>query len=261
MNPRVSVIIPTYNQKEKVKRAVESVLIQEPKNYEIVVVDDGSSDGTFEFLSALNLPIKLLRKENGGVSTARNLAIQSSVGEYVAFLDHDDLWLTGKLAAQVEFLNAHPEHGLVYTDEYIDADGVRDSETRFDKQPPRNGLVLPVFVDLTPIHTSAVMVRRGVLNDTGLFDPTLLVHQDSDLWNRISEKYSFGYIEKPLAVFNYDTHGGQTTTNRKLFLEDGRRYMAAYEARARARGITPEEQKAITESYRLIKKEEELTIL
>ena len=161
--PLVSVVIPTYNRKNKVVEAINSVISQNFESIEILVIDDGSTDGTAEFLTSLSLPITVITKSNGGVSSARNTGIKASKGKYVAFLDSDDLWLPGKLAAQVDFLNNHPEIPLVYTDQYLNIDGKNLDQTRFERNTPKDTMLLSAFIDLTPF-----ILRRLWLVETFL---------------------------------------------------------------------------------------------
>jgi len=204
LTPLISVIIPSYNRKNIVIEAIKSALEQESKTFEVIVVDDGSTDGTEDYLKSLNLPIILLRKENGGVSSARNAGIKIAQGEYVAFLDSDDLWLPGILENQLAYLQSHPEIPLVYTDQYIEVDGKNLEKTRFNREvvseEQKTKFNLPGFVQHMPIHISSVMIRESIFEEIGYFNEDLKIHEDTELWNRISEKYNFGYIEKPLAV-------------------------------------------------------------
>ena len=138
MTPAISAVIPTYNRKQFVLDAINSALQQDPKNYEIIVVDDGSTDGTFEYLLSLNLPIRVIRKQNGGVASARNEGIRNAKGKYITFLDSDDVWLPGILKAQLDFLDSHPHIPLVYTDQYIELSGKRLEKTRFQAKPAKH---------------------------------------------------------------------------------------------------------------------------
>lgn len=256
MNPLISVVIPTYNRKEIVQEAIHSVLIQEPKNYEVIVVDDGSTDGTVEYLQKLALPIKIISKENGGVSSARNEGIKNAQGDYIAFLDSDDLWLPGILEAQLEFLESHSNIPLVYVDQYIEAKGKRADKTRLavTKSTPEemSKFDLPGFVKSPPIHISAVMVRKSLFDELGYFNEDLHIHEDTEMWNRVSEKYELGYIEQPLSVFRWekDPEHLLMPSARKEFMSEGRKYMKLYEDRRKDRALTQREKDAIEESYR-----------
>lgn len=250
MKPLISIVIPSYNRKNLVVEAINSALQQDPKNFEVLVVDDGSTDGTVEHLNSLGLQIRIIRTEHAGISHARNTGIQESQGEFISFLDSDDLWMPGILDAQLEFLNGHPQIPLVYTDQKIWANGELQEETRFQKDPPKSRFNLPGFVELVPIHVSAVMVKKSLFDDVGMFNEELKIHEDTEMWNRISEKYDLGYIERPLSVFRWeqDPEHILKPEYRQLFLTEGRKYMKIYEER-RAGKLTEEEQKAIQESY------------
>jgi glycosyltransferase involved in cell wall biosynthesis len=116
IEPAVSVVIPTYNRAGLIAQAVRSVLDQTGINFEIIVVDDGSTDNTRQILEQFNDKIRYLATENRGVAHARNIGMKASFGRYIAFLDSDDLYLPGKLALQVAFMEAHPEVGVVSTE-------------------------------------------------------------------------------------------------------------------------------------------------
>ncbi len=255
----VSVVIPTYNRSRIVESAIRSALSQTFKDYEVIVVDDGSTDGTVEYLESLHLPIKIISKKNGGVASARNAGIKEAQGDYIAFLDSDDSWLPDKLKAQVEYLYANPDTPLVYTDEYIEVNGETLQNTRFQRADVgddiKNNFLLAGFVQRTPIHTSAVMVSKKVLDEVGYFNETLKIHEDSELWNRISKKYKFGYIDMPLAIFRYkdgvehlmkDFHGEQSK-------EEGRKYLRLYEEMYKY-DMSDLIRKSIDESYRILDK-------
>jgi glycosyltransferase involved in cell wall biosynthesis len=260
--PLVSVIIPTYNRKNKVLEAIESVVVQNIPNMEILVVDDGSTDGTAEFLKSKDLPISIIKKENGGVSSARNAGIKASKAKYLAFLDSDDLWLEGKLSAQLAYFNDHPEASLIYTDQYINVDGQNLDQTRFQRQVPRNKMSFPGFVDLTPIHISTVILKREVLNTVGTFNETLRVHEDSELWNRISDRYRLDFIEEILGVYRWESKAEHVTSakNQKKFLQNGRKYLELYRG-SKNRALTPEEEEACRKSEKILNEiEKELNI-
>lgn len=224
----VSIVIPTYNRKKKVLEAITSVFDQNIDNIEVIVVDDGSTDDTFSYLTSLALPIKILRKENGGVSQARNAGIDVATGTYIALLDSDDLWLPGKLKEQLEYFDSHPDIKVVYTDQYLCIDGKNLEQTRFQRNPPKNKMLFPGFVDYTPIHTSTVMLKKEVLDRVGKFNEELTFHEDSELWNRISNSYEFGYVTKPLGIYRWESNQRHMTNevdeerkyrNDRLYLE------------------------------------------
>ncbi len=259
--PTISVIIPSYNRKNIVVEAIQSVLAQEPKNYEVIVVDDGSTDGTREYLESLDLPMHVISKENGGVASARNFGIKAAIGKYIAFLDSDDLWLPGILKAQLEYLESNPEIPLVYTDQYIEAEGKVMDQTRFQRAGPtveRNSFKLSGFVQHTPIHISSVMVRRQLFDEVGYFNEDLKIHEDTEMWNRISQKYSLGWIDTPLATFRWekDPEHLLKAGARQKFVDEGKKYLKLYEE-LKGEGITEEEKKGIDDSYVKIREIEE----
>lgn len=251
MNPLISVVIPTYNRKNIVLEAIQSVLQQEPKNYEVIVVDDGSTDKTAEYIKSLKLPVRIINKENGGVASARNAGIKNARGRYIALLDSDDIWLPGILKAQLAYLKFHPNIPLVYTDQYIQVRGRRRKKTRFGYQQPRNMFNLPGFIDKVPIHSSSVMVRKSIFEKMGSFNENLKIHEDTEMWNRISERYKLGFIDKPLAIFRWEADSRHLLreSERKKFVQEGKKYMKLYEDRRQNRELTDEEKKAIKRSH------------
>ena len=195
----VSVIIPTYNRAIKVARAISSVLYQTFGDYEIIVVDDGSDDGTSGVLSQFKRHISCLaHPENRGVSAARNTGIKGSQGELIAFLDSDDYWLPEKLAAQVTFFRKNPGALMCQTEELWIRRGRRVNPMRKHLKP--SGDIFVPSLKLCLVSPSAVMVRREFLDEVGLFDETLPACEDYDLWLRTSCKYPVHLIEMPLVV-------------------------------------------------------------
>jgi glycosyltransferase involved in cell wall biosynthesis len=196
----ISVIIPTFNRAKLVAEAVRSVLGQKdcPGEVEIIVVDDGSTDDTARTLASLPGNIRCLRREHGGVSAARNLGIAESRGEWIAFLDSDDLWLPGKLCAQMKFFSDHPETLLCQTEEIWIRDGRRMNARKYHKKP--EGYCFPALLERCLVSPSAVVINRRVLDSTGLFDESLPACEDYDLWLRIGCRFPIGVVEKPLVV-------------------------------------------------------------
>ncbi|MFZ2447162.1 MAG: glycosyltransferase [Syntrophobacteraceae bacterium] len=196
----ISVIIPTYNRAEPVIEAVESVLAQRdvPQGLEIIVVDDGSTDGTREALGRFSEGIRYIRRPHGGVSAARNQGIAESRGEYIAFLDSDDLWLPGKLSAQMRYFYENPEAVLCQTEEIWMRGGKRLNPRKHHKKP--EGRCFPLLLERCLVSPSAVVIRRDLFDTVGLFDESLPACEDYDLWLRIGCRHPLGLIETPLTI-------------------------------------------------------------
>jgi glycosyltransferase involved in cell wall biosynthesis len=201
MKSLVSIIIPTYNYAHGVAETIDCALAQTYPNVEVIVVDDGSSDNTQEVLSSYGDRIKAIHKPNGGVSTARNVGYEASRGEYLLFLDSDDLIPPNKLDVLVSVLESHPEWGMVYSAwRCVDETGRRVlSEVRHRKHGKLLGDLLLRAVTMPP---SCVLLRRKCLREVGLFDPDLSVSADIDMWIRIAHAgYEIGYVDEFL--FHY----------------------------------------------------------
>lgn len=198
--PRVSVLIPAYNHARFLPEALSGVLAQSFRDCEVLVVDDGSTDSTREVVANFAPQVRYLHQENAGQSRARNMGIRHTTGEYVAFLDADDRWYPGKIAAQVAYLDAHPDVGVVFTkflvtDEagqplYLYPHAFRYYASAFEKL-----LVWPYG------SMNTAMVRRACLEKIGLFDENLTGAEDWDLWLRLAPHYGFGYIDGVLATY------------------------------------------------------------
>jgi len=196
--PTVSVIIPTYNRAWCLREAVDSAAVQDFRDFEIIVVDDGSTDETARLLEEYNESIRALRQPRRGVSAARNAGIAAARGELIAFLDSDDIWLPGKLARQVEFFRRRPDALICQTEELWVKNGRRvNPGTRHRK---RGGMIFEPSLTLCLVSPSAVMLRRELFDRVGLFDEHLLACEDYDLWLRVSCRFPVGLIETPLIV-------------------------------------------------------------
>ena len=196
--PLVSVILPTYNRAWVLAEAVESVLTQDYPHLELIVVDDGSTDGTPALLATFGNRLRCIRQANQGVSAARNTGIRAAQGELIALLDSDDTWLPGKLTAQVAFFEDHPQALICQTEEIWIRNGVRvNPGQRHRKQ---SGMLFERSLALCLISPSAVMLRRSLLDDVGLFDTSLPACEDYDLWLRITRQYPVHLIDTPLIV-------------------------------------------------------------
>jgi glycosyltransferase involved in cell wall biosynthesis len=196
---QVGVIIPTFNRGQKVARAVSSVLFQTFRDFEVIVVDDGSKDDTQSVLAPLRSHIKIIsHPENLGVSAARNTGIKATSAPLIAFLDSDDYWLPEKLSVQVRFFREHPEVVACQTEERWIRRGLRANPKKKHLKP--SGDIFEASLKLCLVSPSAAMIRRCVLDEIGLFDETLPVCEDYDLWLRISSLYPIHLIEQTFVV-------------------------------------------------------------
>ncbi len=196
--PLVSVIIPTYNRAWTLKKAIDSVLKQNYKNFELIVVDDGSTDDTEALVSEYAKSIKFVQQPNLGVSAARNKGLSISSGALITFLDSDDYWEPEKLSAQVEFFNANPNALICQTEEIWIRNGKRVSPKK--KHKKLSGMIFIPSLALCLISPSAVMMRKNLFAKVDMFDESLPACEDYDLWLRITCRYPVHLIETPLIV-------------------------------------------------------------
>ena len=195
----VTVIIPTFNRAHKIPRAIASVLYQTFADYEILVVDDGSEDATHEVLTRFRSHIKwITHSKNLGVSAARNTGIRESHSPLIAFLDSDDYWLPDKLAAQISFFSEHPEAVACQTEELWIRRGARVNPMKKHFKP--SGKIFEPSLKLCVVSPSAVVVKRSLLEEVGVFDEGFPVCEDYDLWLRVSWKYPIWLIPEPLVI-------------------------------------------------------------
>ena len=194
--PMVSTIIPAYNSVEYIGEALESALRQNYENQEVIVINDGSTDGTGQILKSFGNRIRVINQTNAGSAVARSHGIRVARGKYLAFLDADDLWLPGKLVAQVSHLERNPEVGMVYSawqEWYPEANGqfvapamdkINGDADALETQSSGwlyNALLLDCI-----IHTTTVVMRSNVAREVGDFDKALKRGQDYDYWLRVS---------------------------------------------------------------------------
>lgn len=196
--PGVSVVVPTYNRRDLVTRAIDSVLAQTYSGLELIVVDDGSTDGTADRLKGYGDRIQVLRQTNRGVSAARNAGIRAAQGPLIALLDSDDYWLPGKLARQVDFFQSHPEALICQTEEIWVRNGVRVNPGRRHRK--FGGSIFEKTLPLCLVSPSAVMLRNALFDEVGLFDERLPACEDYDLWLRVSCRHPVHLIDAPLIV-------------------------------------------------------------
>lgn len=209
----ISVIIPTYNRPLETLRAITSVLYQTYRDFEIIIVDDGSDQSSRDALQPLRPYIKYISHEkNRGVSASRNAGLKSSKSPFVAFLDSDDYWLPQKLAAQVSFFDQNPEAMACQTNEVWVRRGKRVNPKTRHLKP--SGNIFEPSLKLCLISPSAVMMKRSLLNEVGVFDEDLPVCEDYDLWLRITCRYPVYLIDQNL-VIKTGGHHDQLSSSRK----------------------------------------------
>ncbi len=196
--PLVSVIVPTYNRSSLVLEAVDSVLKQTFRGFELIVVDDGSSDGTAEALNPYKDRFVYCLQDNRGVSAARNQGIRMARGQWIAFLDSDDLWLPEKLETQIHFFSQNPEALICQTQEIWIRNGRRLIPLK--KHQKFSGDIFAPSLRLCLVSPSAVMIKKDLLERVGCFDEALTACEDYDLWLRISAQFPVFLIDQPLVV-------------------------------------------------------------
>lgn len=209
---RVSVIIPTFNCSRYICGAIQSVLNQTYNDYEIIVMDDGSTDDTRKVLEQFKNKMTYFYQKNKGVSSARNEAIKLSQGDLIAFLDCDDRWLPSKLATQVKYMIDNPDVAMIHsnvafvTDNYVMRERLDHIVKRHKGFDIFEELYLGNF-----INTSTVLLRRNCLETVGLFDEELPLAQDYDLWLRIAAKFNVGYQD--IVTAHYRFHDANISKN------------------------------------------------
>lgn len=215
--PKVSVIIPTYGRANIVSQAIKSVLTQTYKDYEIIVVNDGSTDNTPEVIAQFGNEIRIIHQTNKGLSAARNTGIRASQGDYIAFLDDDDLWEPHKLETQIPILESLHKIGLIYSDMlfFSGQDLLPGSYNKYYPTPSIQLLWNLFYVNYIPVPT--VVVRRECLDEVGLFDETLTACEDYDLWLRIIAKYPVHFVNDLLARYRLSENSMSQDGERMLF--------------------------------------------
>jgi glycosyltransferase involved in cell wall biosynthesis len=199
--PKVSVIIPMYNVAPYVAETLASVMAQTLQDFEILAVNDGSTDDTVAVAQRLkDQRLKILNKPNGGAASARNYALKAATGDYVAFLDGDDLWLPEKLALQVGYLDQHPGVMMLYGEAlmFYEQNGERliKDKIGFTADPTFRLLLYGDF-----IPNSTTMFRRACLAQVGLLNEALPVAEDYEFWMRFTWQFQFAALPQPLALY------------------------------------------------------------
>lgn len=195
----VSVIIPTYNRLDFLKIAVQSVLEQTYPNFELIIVDDGSTDDTREWITSLSdNRIIYIYKKNSGASAARNTGIDNAKYNYIAFLDSDDRWVKNKLEKQMKLMLDNPKCMLSHTEELWYRNGkILNPKLKHKK---RAGHIFENSLQLCSISMSTIIAKKTLFEEMGLFDTNLTVCEDYDMWLRVTEKYPVCLIDEPLTI-------------------------------------------------------------
>jgi len=212
--PKVSVVLPAYNAALFIQQTIASITVQSFGDFEIIVIDDGSIDATAEIAAAQDPRVRVVQQPNQGIAVARNVGISHARGEWIAFMDHDDLWHPQKLRAQCAVLDRDPGCGIVYgeflrwdpltppifPDEAIDSTWV-DADF--------SGFILSQLVRTNWVLLSTAVIRRSVFETVGLFDPAMPPADDWDIVIRAAEHFRFVKLAQAVAL--YRVHGGQTS--------------------------------------------------
>jgi len=217
-SPLVSVIIPAYNSADYIEEALESVFKQTFQDFEILVIDDGSTDDTGAILEKYKDRIEYCFQENGGPASARNQGIRMARGEYIAFLDADDIWLATKLEKQIALFRQRQNLGMVITGSCsFDKKGIYGFSTKKREYLMIGDIARNIFLR-SGVGTPTVMVRKKVFDKVGLFEENIRYGEDDNLWIRIASHYDVELIDE--ALIRVRNHPGRMTANQTALLED-----------------------------------------
>jgi len=197
-NDFITVVIPTYNRVTFLKDAIDSVLAQTFLDFELIVVDDGSTDDTPKLLSSYNNKVRVITQTNQGPSAARNRGIEAAKSEWIAFLDSDDVWKPDKLKKQVQFITDNPDIKICQTEEVWIRNGKRVNPRK--KHEMHSGWIYEKCLPLCIVSPSSVMIHQDVFEKAGLFDETMLACEDYDLWLRVTPHYPVFLVREQLIV-------------------------------------------------------------
>ncbi len=203
---KVSVIIPTYNRIQFIEIAIKSILNQTYKPIEIILIDDGSNDGTFDMVKKRFPFVELVYQPNSGVSCARNVGIKMARGDWIAFLDSDDEWLPEKLTTQIHSIRNNPNILFFHSNEIWIKNGLRINQGK--KHAKYGGQIFEKCLDICRISPSSVVMHRKIFQNIGLFDESLPICEDYDMWLRVTSRYKVFYSNKFL-INKYGGHNDQ----------------------------------------------------
>jgi len=207
--PMVSVIMPTYNRVDYLPQTLDSLRAQSLRDYEVLIVDDGSTDDTADLIRARPEPIRYLWQENAGPAAARNRGLKEARGQFVAFLDSDDLWKPRFLEAMTDCLQSNPDVDVAFC-KFVTIDDQGRILRGHHKKPHAGRITEPLFAS-TFITTPSILARLRVIRDAGGLNPTLQTNEDYDLWLRLSLHHRFGFVDEPLCLRR--SHPGTQSRN------------------------------------------------
>ena len=202
----ISVVIPTYNRIELLKRSIDSVINQTIKPSEIIIVDDGSNDGTEAMVKKKYDSLKLIKQKNKGASAARNTGIKASSGGWICFLDSDDEWKNDKLEKQITAVANNSDYKFFHSNEIWIKNGKRINQKK--KHKKYGGDIFKKCLDMCRISPSSVLIDKNIFEEIGFFNENLVVCEDYELWLRICDQYKVFFIDEPL-IIKYGGHQGQ----------------------------------------------------
>ena len=224
-NPKVSVIMNCHNCSKYLREALDSIYQQTFKDYEIVFWDNKSTDNSADIALSYGKPLQYFRGEDFlPLGAARNLAIEKAKGEYIAFLDCDDVWLPENLEKLVRLLDSNAKLGLVYSDSYLFDEKSLRKKTFFNNLRPYRGNVFNELILDNFIPLLTVMVRKDILYRFGIFNPKYEINEEYDLWLKIAENYPVDFIEIPLA--KYRIHDSNFGKNIEKYVNENFQIMA-----------------------------------
>jgi len=221
-SPAVSVVVAAFNRAQLLPRTIDSLVSQSFKEFELIVVDDGSTDHTFEVLKAYGDNVRVFRQENRGPSAARNLGVRHARGRWIAFQDSDDLSARDHLQSLFDFIQTRLDHGLVFANGGYLAGPQHDRETIIPPAKSRRlaarGVTLGDLFDKSIFRLQASLIQKSALESVGGFDESIRVGEDLDLAMRIWLRYPVAYLDK--VVFFYRRHEGNLVGDSELRLTD-----------------------------------------
>jgi glycosyltransferase involved in cell wall biosynthesis len=216
--PKVSVIIPVYNGERFIRQSIQSVVEQGYDNLEIVCVDDGSTDNTRSLIAKEFPQVSYVYQANKGPAAARNLGMRSSTGEYIAFLDSDDIWLPGKLSAQIECMRQHDDAKISHTNINLKVAG-KLGETIYPIATQDGRIFEGLLLHTGSVVCSTLLLKRECIDNVGYFDEELRTSEDVHLFLRLAYRYEFHFLKQPLVTKVH--HGANLTSGTNPYFGAG----------------------------------------